>query len=76
MIYLAQTDDPGLTVEAMAAADRLGLSFERRMVGYGELEPTLVSIGARTVTSEGGRLLSNPPTSAEHATPDAIGAFR
>jgi len=47
MVYLAQTDHPGLTVEAMAAADRLGLSFERRLVGYGELEPTLVSIGGK-----------------------------
>ena len=72
MIYLAQTDDPGLTVEAMAAADRLGLSFERRLVGYGVLEPTLVSIG-QTVTSEGGRPPSNPPTGQEHATRVSIG---
>jgi hypothetical protein len=76
MIYLAQTDDPGLTVEAMAAADRLGLSFERRLVGYGELEPTLVSIGTQPVTSEGGRPPSNPPRSAGHATQGVIGAFQ
>jgi hypothetical protein len=46
VVYLAQTDDPGLTDEARKAAERLGLTFERRLVGYGEMEPTLVSIGA------------------------------
>ncbi|MCC7047085.1 MAG: DUF1638 domain-containing protein [Alphaproteobacteria bacterium] len=37
LVYLAQTDDPALTVMAAAAADRLGLAFERRFTGYGEL---------------------------------------
>lgn len=44
VVYLAQTDDHALTGEAEAAAQRLGLSFERRLVGYGELEPALVRI--------------------------------
>ena len=30
LVYLAQTDDPALTARARAAADRLGLAFERR----------------------------------------------
>src|SRR3954471_13865974 len=37
LIYLAQTDDDELTSRARAAADRLGLAFERRPTGYGEL---------------------------------------
>ena len=37
LVYLAQTDDPGLTTKAEAAAARLGLAFERRLTGYGEL---------------------------------------
>lgn len=37
LVYLAQTDDPELTAQAQAAADRLGLAFERRFTGYGEL---------------------------------------
>ena len=41
LIYLAQTDDPALTEAARAAADRLGLEFERRRSGYGELAPFL-----------------------------------
>jgi hypothetical protein len=41
LVYLAQTDDPDLTVKARAAADRLGLAFERRRTGYGELAPTI-----------------------------------
>ena len=37
LIYLAQTDDDELTSRARAAADRLGLAFERRSTGYGDL---------------------------------------
>jgi len=33
LVYLAQTDDPGLTALAEAAAARLGLAFERRYTG-------------------------------------------
>lgn len=41
LVYLAQTDDPALEAKARAAADRLGLSFERRDTGYGELAPVV-----------------------------------
>lgn len=41
LVYLAQTDDPDLTARAQAAAERLGLSFERRPTGYGQLAPTI-----------------------------------
>lgn len=37
VIYLAQTDDPTLEAKARAAADRLGLAFELRRTGYGDL---------------------------------------
>ncbi len=37
VIYLAQTDDPALEAKARAAADRLGLAFEIRRAGYGDL---------------------------------------
>jgi hypothetical protein len=50
IVYLAQTEDPVLTEEARRAAQRLGLGFERRFVGYGEMEPELVRIsGKQTV---------------------------
>ncbi len=41
LVYLAQTNDPALTEAAMAAAERLGLAFERRETGYGGLVPLL-----------------------------------
>ncbi len=41
LVYLAQTDDPELTAKAEAQAARLGLRFERRMTGYGDLATTL-----------------------------------
>lgn len=41
LVFLAQTDDPELTALAQAAADKLGLAFERRYTGYGELATAL-----------------------------------
>jgi hypothetical protein len=41
LVYLAQTDDGDLTSRARRLADRLGLVFERRFTGYGELAPAL-----------------------------------
>lgn len=41
LVYLAQTEDPALTAMARAAADRLGLTFERRVTGYGQLAPAI-----------------------------------
>jgi Protein of unknown function (DUF1638) len=37
LVYLAQTEDERLTEKAERAARRLGLEFERRFTGYGEL---------------------------------------
>lgn len=44
VVYLAQTDDPDLTRAAQDAADRLGLGFERRLTGYGDLDAALRGI--------------------------------
>ncbi|WP_417243643.1 DUF1638 domain-containing protein [Celeribacter sp.] len=38
LVYLAQTEDPDLTATAQTCADRLGLVFERRFTGYGDLD--------------------------------------
>ncbi|HYK94325.1 MAG TPA: DUF1638 domain-containing protein [Candidatus Dormibacteraeota bacterium] len=43
LVYLAQTDDPRLTGLAEAGAQRLALSFERRLVGLGELAPAIAT---------------------------------
>ncbi len=37
LVYLAQIEDAGLVERAKAAADRLGLAYEYRYTGYGEL---------------------------------------
>jgi hypothetical protein len=37
VVYLAQIDDPVLTEKAEAAAAKLGLAFEKRLTGYGEM---------------------------------------
>lgn len=41
LIYLAQTRDEELAKRAMAAARKLGLQYEYRYTGYGEMETTL-----------------------------------
>jgi len=44
LVYQAQTDDPALTAKAKLCADRLGLKFERRFTGYGDLKTTLQTL--------------------------------
>ena len=41
LVYQAQTDDPALDAAARDAARRLGLAYERRFTGYGELATAL-----------------------------------
>ena len=44
LIYQAQTDDPKLTAQAEDCARRLGLAFERRFTGYGDLKTALSTL--------------------------------
>ncbi len=44
LVYQAQTDDPALTAKAEDCANRLGLAFERRFTGYGDLAPALARL--------------------------------
>lgn len=45
LVYQAQTRDPELEDKARACADRLGLVYEYRFTGYGDLETTLEKLG-------------------------------
>jgi len=44
LVYQAQIDDPALTAKAKDCAEQLGLAFERRFTGYGDLEPVLTGL--------------------------------
>jgi len=46
LVYLAQTDDPALDAAARRAARRLGLAFERRFTGLGDLATTITAVAA------------------------------
>jgi hypothetical protein len=46
LLYLAQTEDPALVSAARRAARRLGLTFEHRQTGYGELATTIAAVAA------------------------------
>ncbi|MDN2568507.1 DUF1638 domain-containing protein [Aquibium sp. A9E412] len=47
VVYLAQTDDPALDRVAEDAARMLGLAYEKRRTGYGDLTPALGRAAAR-----------------------------
>lgn len=44
LVYQAQTDDPALDAKARDCAARLGLAYERRLTGYGDLAPALARL--------------------------------
>jgi hypothetical protein len=46
LVYLAQTDDPELDRVARRAARWLGLRYERRATGYGQLATTISAVAA------------------------------
>ncbi|MCG6659849.1 DUF1638 domain-containing protein [Halomonas campisalis] len=50
LVYLSQRDDPALQAAARRAAAGLGLSFEYRHTGYGELATSLVRLVSEPAT--------------------------
>jgi Protein of unknown function (DUF1638) len=49
LVYLSQRDDPELVATARRAAARLGLAFEHRVTGYGELATSIVAAATTPV---------------------------
>ncbi len=45
LLYLSQREDPELLAHAQRAADMLGLAFEHRSTGYGELAAAIARLG-------------------------------
>ena len=46
IVYLAQTEDSALDAKAREAAERLGLRYERRTTGYGDLPGVLAQLSS------------------------------
>ncbi|TCL09349.1 uncharacterized protein DUF1638 [Shimia isoporae] len=44
LVYQAQTEDAALSAKAKECAERLGLAFERRFTGYGDLATALDAV--------------------------------
>ena len=44
LVYQAQVNDPALDAKAEDCARRLGLAYERRFTGYGDLAPALAAV--------------------------------
>jgi len=49
LVYLAQTKDQQLKQKAQAAAERLGLSYEYRFCGYGDLQTAIAGWHESTI---------------------------
>ncbi len=47
LVYQAQTDNPDLDAKALDCANRLGLAYERRFTGYGDLASALTEVATR-----------------------------
>ncbi len=47
LVYQAQTDDPALDAKAEDCARRLGLAYERRFTGYGDLATSMARMAQR-----------------------------
>jgi hypothetical protein len=47
LVYQAQVDDPVLDAKARDCAARLGLDYERRFTGYGDLAVALAAVAGR-----------------------------
>jgi hypothetical protein len=52
VVYLSQRDDPALLAAARRAADRLGLAFEHRPTGYGELGAAIARLATEALTGD------------------------
>ena len=91
LVYLAQTDDPTLTRLAEAGAARLGLAFERRLVGLGELAPAIADFASRASApgagasnamsrrsrpASAGPISTIEPRTVEWSAPAALNAHR
>jgi hypothetical protein len=68
LVYLAQVDDPDLLRTARRAAERLGLDFEHRRTGHGELATSIATFGA----AEAAASASPPAPMPVHVSLGAI----
>jgi hypothetical protein len=65
LVYLAQTEDAALDARARDAAARLGLAYERRVTGYGDLAAALGhAAGAKPAETAAENAVVSPPRNA------------
>ena len=69
VVYLSQHEDPELLAAAERAAARLGLAFEHRVTGYGELGAAMAGLGVPAAEAPGSP--AAPAAMARLATPGA-----
>ena len=58
LVYLAQGDDPALLEGARRAAEQLGLAFEHRRTGFGELATAITALATPVAARRAPRSVS------------------
>lgn len=53
LVFQAQTEDPALDARARDCAARLGLAYERRFTGYGDLQRAIAEVAQRPLPPGG-----------------------
>ena len=59
VVYLAQTHAPRQIAAAREAAERLGLAFEYRFTGYGDMDTAIVAASRRSRTQKRAALIES-----------------
>ena len=72
VVYLSQTDDPDVLAMARRAADRLGLAFEHRHTGFGELAASIQALGVTGSGSVGRPQNTSDGFGAESTADDRL----
>ena len=62
VVYLSQHEDPALLAMAEQAAERLGLAFEHRPTGYGELATAIEQLADQPKTTTTTKTTTKTPT--------------
>ena len=75
LVYLAQTDDPLLVAAARRASRRLGLAFEVRRTGYGDLATSVIGAADQAAAARVAHGEAAGPSAARHSTePGSVAA--
>ncbi len=76
LVYLSQHDDPELLAMAHRAAERIGLAFEHRPTGYGELATAVAGLARGSARTDAAPARPTTAPSRTETAPATVGGAR